>query len=82
MATGLQVLARVRLGPRGQGLADLHGRWEDGDTTVRVNNGRPRGSLSTLSLGLQFTPVPFPDLVLIGTSLWIMTRVSKSLNPN
>lgn len=44
MATGLQVLARVRLGPRGQGLADLHGRWEDGDTTVRVNSGRPRGS--------------------------------------
>lgn len=50
MATGLEVLAGVRLGPRGQGLADLHGHWEDGDTTVRVNTGDLGDPLSTLLL--------------------------------
>ena len=79
IAIGLHALVRVRLGPRGQGLADLQslGRWR-----CRGDTGRPRRSLPALSLGLRFTPVPVPGLVLTGTSLGIMTRVWTNLSLN
>lgn len=49
IAIGLHALVRVRLGPRGQGLADLQslGRWR---YHCRGDTGRPRRSLPALFL--------------------------------